>query len=113
MSIERIIAHFMRFGSLAAIALCVLGVAVLSLHGDIPAEGGFAFLETARCDDFCEGLPGAGLVLIGVASLVGVSVGRLLLCAVLFLHEGDAHYAGISLLAVALVAAASLFRLAG
>ncbi len=113
MSIERIIAGFMRFGAFAAVLVTVVGVAILAAHGDLPTAGGLAALSGERCLDWCASLPGGVVVLAGLVALVGVSVGRLLLCAVLFLHEGDPHYAVISLVTVALVAAAVVFRLVG
>lgn len=112
MSIERIIAGFMRYGALAAVLVTLVGVAVLAVHGDLPTEEALASLSGERCLDLCATWPGGPIVLAGLIALVGVSVGRLLLCAVLFLHEGDPHYAAISLLTVLLVAAAVAFRLA-
>lgn len=112
MSIERIIAGFMRYGAFAAVLLTVFGVGVAAVHGDLPTAAELASLPSS-CPGLCSSLPGGPLVLAGLIALVGVSVGRLLLCAVLFLHEGDPHYALISLLTMVLVAAAVSFRLAG
>ncbi len=112
MSIERIIAGFMRYGAFAAVLVAVLGVGVLAAHGGLPTGDGLHALTGERCLDFCATLPGGTLVLAGLVALVAVSVGRLLLCALLFLHEGDPHYAVISFLTVLLVAAAAAFRVA-
>ncbi len=113
MSIERIIAGFMRAGAFAAVLVTLAGVFLLAAHGDLPTADGLRALSGARCLDLCASLPGGVVTLAGLIALVGVSVGRLLLCAVLFLHEGDPHYAVVSLVTVVLVAAAVAFRLAG
>jgi len=105
------IAGFMRWGAVAAVAVALAGLVMMIAGGGLPTVDRLEHLGS--CREGCGALPGAAIALTGLALLVAVSVGRLLLCSVLFLHEGDPHFAVISVVTVLLVAAAALFRLWG
>lgn len=113
MNIERIVGGFVNLGAFASVSVTLVGVVVMAAHGDLWAVDALGALSGARCVDLCASVPGGPLILGGLIALVAVSVGRLLVCAFLFLRGGDSRYALISLLTVALVATAALFGLAG
>lgn len=110
MSTERIIASFMRYGAFGAVATVAFGIFVMLLSGGFPDASEFSSLTQFHCDEMCTAIPGGAIVVIGLMALVGVSVGRLVLCAVLFLHEGDPHMALISIATVVLVGIAAFFK---
>jgi len=108
---DHVIAAFMRYGALAAVILCVVGSALLTLDGGLPTHAQLSSLDGVDYCRWFETLHVGWVALAGLALLVVVSVGRLILCAVLFLGEGDFRFAIMSLLAVILVAVAVVFRL--
>lgn len=110
MSTERILAGFMRYGAFAAVVVVALGIAIMALDGTAWDLASLASLT--RCSDLCAASHGETVVVLGLLGLVAVSVGRLLLCSVLFLHEGDVHYSAVSAVTTLLVLASVLFRLA-
>lgn len=112
MKTDHAIADFMKYGALTAVILCVVGTALLILDGGLPTRAQLSTLSGVNYGQWLETLHVGWVALAGLLLLVAVSVGRLLLCAVLFLREGDVRFAIMSLLAVFLVAVAAVFRLA-
>ncbi|NOZ00302.1 MAG: DUF1634 domain-containing protein [Deltaproteobacteria bacterium] len=112
MSLEKALAGFMRYGSLAAVCLCALGMIFLIGEGGLPTQGGLHELSGVDYGLLMDSPGAAWVALAGLGALVLVSVGRLLLCAVWFLREGDRRFVVISLVTVLLVTAAAAFRLA-
>ena len=107
MTMERIMAGFMRYGAFASIGLTAGGSLLLLTSDPHPI---FSVSERA-CPNLCMSSTGAILTLLGLMMLILVSIGRLLLCSVLFLSQDDTHMARISMGTVLLVLASALFRL--
>lgn len=111
MSIERALAGFMKYGALAAVTLCFLGTIGLVVDGGLPTRDQLSGLSGVDYGIWFGTFHAGWVALSGLVLLVVVSVGRLLLCAFLFLRQGDIRFAVISVFAVLLVAVAALFRL--
>ncbi len=106
---DRTLATWLRWGTLIAFAVSLVGMAWMWIRcagikvADLPG--------LAACGGACPSLPGGWLVLTGAALLITVSAGRLLVLAVLWTRRGDWWMAAVAILALALVAAALVFRL--
>lgn len=110
-SSERILAAWLKWGTLSATALCLAGLAWMMVAGAPVSRADLASLSP--CAWPCEGIPGGALVLVGVVALLGVGAGRLLLAAALFWRAGDRLYGALSLAGFGLVLAASAFATMG
>jgi len=111
MSLEKTIAGFLRYGAFLSVFLCVVGIAWLLAAGGLPSLDVMKGLDPIDLTAMGRLSAAELTALAGLAALVAVSIGRLLLCAVMFGRMGDRRFVAISIVTVVMVAAAALFRL--
>lgn len=105
---ERTLARWLRWGTRTALAVCLAGLAWMTIQGGGVRAGDLA--DLAPCPFPCSPVPGGWLVLVGAALLISVSAGRLVVLAVLWVRKGDRRMAAMAVAAMALVLAALVFR---
>jgi hypothetical protein len=106
---ERALARWLRWGTRAALAVCLIGLAWMTFGGAGIPVGGLADLEP--CPFPCRFVPGGWLVLVGAMLLISVSAGRLIVLSVLWARRGERSMAVVAVAAAVLVAAALAFRI--
>ena len=105
---EHTLARWLRWGTRTALAVCMVGLAWMTIRGAGIRVGDLA--DLAPCPFPCGPVPGGWLVLTGAALLISVSAGRLVVLAVLWARRGDRSMAAVAVAAAVLVAAALAFR---
>jgi len=85
MTIERIMAGFMRYGAFASIGLTAGSYIFLLSNEPHPILS----ISDYACPDLCMTSTGAVLTILSLMMLVPVSTGQLLFCSVLFLSQND------------------------
>ena len=106
---ERALAQWLRWGTRTALAVCLAGLAWMTIRGAGIRGGDLA--ELAPCPFPCVSVPGGWLVLMGAALLISVSAGRLIVMAVVWARDGERSMAAVAMVGAILVAAALAFRI--